>query len=43
MPTVVFEINGRKYPLPPVAYTNQVRVWGEGAPAHPAPPTSHSR
>ncbi|XP_058158934.1 LOW QUALITY PROTEIN: chymosin-like [Dasypus novemcinctus] len=23
MPTVVFEINGRKYPLPPSAYTNQ--------------------
>ncbi|XP_002751243.1 chymosin [Callithrix jacchus] len=23
MPTVVFEINGKKYPLPPSAYTNQ--------------------
>lgn len=24
MPTVVFEINGRKYPLPASAYTSQV-------------------
>lgn len=24
MPTVVFEIHGREFPLPPSAYTNQV-------------------
>lgn len=33
MPTVVFQINGRKYPLPPSAYTSQVGLlgvrWGE--------------
>lgn len=29
MPTVVFEISGRTYPLPPSAYTSQVCVSGK--------------
>lgn len=30
MPNVVFEINGKKYPLPASAYTSQVCVSGWG-------------
>lgn len=30
MPNVVFQINGKKYPLPPSAYTSQVCVSGVG-------------
>lgn len=43
MPEVVFEINGRKYPLPASAYTSQVCVsglgvgWVRGAPGSPGP------
>lgn len=39
MPTVVFEINGRKYPLPPSAYTSQVRVSSQGAWLTQPPPS----
>lgn len=31
MPDVVFEIHGRKYPLPPSAYTSTVGVLGRGS------------
>lgn len=36
MPEVVFEIHGRKYPLPASTYTNEVRPSG-GSLAHLAP------
>lgn len=44
MPNVVFQINGKKYPLPPSAYISQVCAsgWGGGAPGSQAlrPPGS---
>lgn len=38
MPTVVFEISGRTYPLPPSAYTSQVCVSGKAPPLAELPP-----
>lgn len=40
MPDVVFEINGRKYPLPPSAYTSTVGALGRGNLGSPSPTPS---